>query len=75
MLHEPIGEVEYLNMFGVSGAEARLDLEDASRVGSDDNGSAGTKDVLHLPLLEPRRHGRFGEIVTARTAAADIRFI
>src|SRR5688500_4477547 len=59
---------------GASGAQPRLDLQQATRVGGDDNLRTGPEDVLDLALLEAGSHRRFGQVITAGTAATDVGF-
>lgn len=70
---QKIGDVQDANL-GAGFVEAGLNLEDAAGVAGDDDRGAGLDDVMDLAALEAFGHFRFGEIVTARAAAADFGF-
>ena len=54
--------------------QAGADLQDATGVGRHHRLRAGLQNVFNLSALQPSGHFRFGQIVAARAAAADIRF-
>src|SRR5438067_3228005 len=71
--HEEIGQVEDLDLH-TRLFQAGADLQDATGVGRHHRLRAGLQNVFHLSALQPSSHFRFGQIVAARAAAADIRF-
>src|SRR5262249_60034466 len=52
-------------------AQISRNLEQAADVASEDCRRAGVEDILRLPLPEPLRHLRLGQVVAAGRAAAD----
>src|SRR2546421_10793986 len=69
-----IGDVQDLDVRAASLFKAGTNLQDASRIGCDDDLSPAFEDVLNFSALQPFRHGRLSEVVTAGAAATDIGF-
>ena len=69
---QEIGDVKHLHA-RASMLKTGAKLQDAAGIGGDDDLRAGFQDVFDLAPLQPPGHLRFGQIVTARAAATDIR--
>src|ERR1019366_7321108 len=71
-LLEEIRQVQHPDVAGAGDFQAGAKLQDAAGVGGDDDLGARLEDVRGLALLEARGQRRFGQVVTARAAAADV---
>ena len=69
-----IGDVQDFDVWAASLFQPGTDLQDATRIGCDDDVGSAFEDVFHFAVLQPFGHGRLGEVITTGAAAADIGF-